>query len=1103
MGVSRTPPAQEEVHDRGGELGEIIAFAAEDPRGDHLVEGAEEGLGAELHRQVGPDLAVSLARRDDLAEEGEVVLEPGGGEALHELRGLAQLDLEHDREVAVPAEGPQVVLGHEAQAALRVGHRPERVLHLLHVLGHEVVEEGDEDVFLVAEVEVDGAVRHPGRLRDLGHPRAEVALLGEHVHRGLQDALSLVGGAGAGHGLCCPLWRRAQYGETFPHRQGYEPGARQAARLAGMFLVPGRPRAGLANLVGIVAVLGAGCGRESDRDRLPSLSFEEVRRPAGGSVYLARAKDYSVALTGGGPIFLLPKQVRGPASAGSVARPRSAKADSVRLRLPGGDWKKGPEPGKLAGGHTARFQGSDAARWTSSAPLYVNAVYRRVYPGIDLNMHGHGRDVEMDFVVASGGDPRRIEMAFDGATAVATDAERRLVVKTPNGSLRLLEPRLYQYSGSRFGPRLGPDPKAKYVVTRDNHVRFEVSAYDPTKPLVIDPVLEYSTFFGGEDFESTTQPVATDTAGNVYVAGGTFSYDFPTTPGAYDRTCGSDGLCSTDGFEIFSDVFVSKIDASGRLVYSTFLGGDLGDNAAGVAVDPAGNAYVTGWTFSPNFPTTTGAFQRTFRPGEFEEVATDAFVAKLDPTGSALLYSTYLGGGPTLTVGNGGDIALAIATDNSGRAFVTGHTDAFDFPVTPSAYQPGPGGATDAFLTVLNPAGSALEYSTYLGGSDWDSSTGLAIDSGGKAYVTGLSLSANLPTTPGVVQGTLGGVRDAFVAKFDPAASGASSLVYSTFLGGSGYDQAQAIAVDGAGNAYVTGFTVSHDFPVKNGCQTACVECSLNEGDVFLTKLNPTASTLLYSTYFGGSGLDAGLALFADDAGMAFVAGGSRSLDFPTKSPIQAWASAKGDAVVMVFDTTASGADSLRFSTLLGGIDNDVAGGVARGLGGSIVVSGRTLSPDFPIQSATQEKYGGGLDLFVARLCLTPACLTSPRVSRRYHTVDPCRAVDTRGPAGAYGGPAVPAGSPRVFRLSGTCGVPPGAAAVSLNVTVVTPTTAGHLSVVPADSPIGVSSVNFGPGQTRANNVVVGLSESGQLVVASGQSSGTTHVLLDVNGYFQ
>jgi hypothetical protein len=388
-------------------------------------------------------------------------------------------------------------------------------------------------------------------------------------------------------------------------------------------------------------------------------------------------------------------------------------------------------------------------------------------------------------------------------------------------------------------------------------VGFRVAAYDPSRPLIIDPVLAYSTYLGGsgDDFGLG---IAVDGAGSAYVTGQTLSTNFPTTSGAAQTT-------KAGGF---SDVFVTKLDATGSaFLYSTYLGGSDFDFSLGIAVDGAGSAYVTGATRSTDFPTTSGAAQTT------NAGSVDAFLAKLDATGSALLYSTYLGG-------SSDDGGRGIAVDGAGSAYVTGDTSSTDFPATSGAAQTTNAGGQDAFVTKLNASGSALLYSTYLGGSSGEVGQGIAVDGAGRAYMTGSTQSTDFPTTSGAAQTIYaGGFFDAFVTKLDATGS---VLLYSTYLGGSGDDVGLGIAVDGAGSAYVTGQTFSSNFPTTSGAAQTTHAGGI--ADAFVTKLDASGSALLYSTYLGGSGFDIGQGIAVDGAGRVYVTGDTSSTNFPTTS---------------------------------------------------------------------------------------------------------------------------------------------------------------------------------------------------------------------------
>jgi beta-propeller repeat-containing protein len=371
-------------------------------------------------------------------------------------------------------------------------------------------------------------------------------------------------------------------------------------------------------------------------------------------------------------------------------------------------------------------------------------------------------------------------------------------------------------------------------------VGFAVAAYDSTKPLIIDPVLVYSTYLGGSGSD-TGGGIAVDAAGNVYVTGFTTSPDFPTTLPPSSSSP--------------SDVFVAKLNPTGSALLSfVYLGGSGSDGGSSIAMDAAGNAYVTGTTESLDFPITPGAFLQTCRI-DYNNLCRDAFVAKLSPQGSTLVYSTYLGGSHF-------DYGYSIAIDTSGNAYVTGTTDSVDFPTTLGVFKPtcppnSLGLCMDAFIVKLNSTGTTLLYSTYLGGSNYEEGTGIAIDAAGNAYVTGTTTSLDFPTTIGAFQSAcstdaLGNCADAFVTKLNPAAS---TLVYSTFLGGRNFEAGTDIAVDSVANVYVTGNTRSMNFPTTTGVlQLTCQPDKLGFcSDAFISKLNPAGSALVYSSFLGSN----------------------------------------------------------------------------------------------------------------------------------------------------------------------------------------------------------------------------------------------------------
>jgi hypothetical protein len=411
-----------------------------------------------------------------------------------------------------------------------------------------------------------------------------------------------------------------------------------------------------------------------------------------------------------------------------------------------------------------------------------------------------------------------------------------------------------------------------------------------------------------------------------------------------------------------SDVFIAKLNSKGTaLVYATYLGGRSYDSGNAIAVDASGNAYITGKTSSTNFPTVS-PFQATLGTGtcQFAVPCWDAFVAKINPTGSALVYSTYLGG----SGGSSDDVGLGIRVDGSGNAYVTGWTESNNFP-TLNAFQGTHGARScrdvycpDVFVTKLNPSGTALVYSTYLGGSMDDRGYGIAVDGTGAAYVTGYTCSTDFPVSNAAQ--AAGGNCDAFVTKLAP--SGAA-LTYSTYLGGRAYDEGNAIAVDSGGSAYVTGATFSTNFPTVNPLQGA----KRGDQDAFVTKLAAVGSTLTYSTYLGGGGFyEEGNAIAVDSEGNAYVTGFTTSTDFLVLDAFQAVY--RGGYDVFVTKLSPAGSAAL-YSTYLGGTSSESAYGIAVDSSGNVYVSGYTQSKDFPTVSPFQTSYGGDYsDAFIAKI---------------------------------------------------------------------------------------------------------------------------------------
>jgi len=569
--------------------------------------------------------------------------------------------------------------------------------------------------------------------------------------------------------------------------------------------------------------------------------------------FLARGAGYGVSLSHGNASITL-------------RRAKTVAPVAIELRLAGA--RNNP---KAAGrqelpGKVNYFIGSLPSRWRTDIPTYGRVEYAGVYPGVDLAYYGRQGRLEYDFIVAPRADPSTIRMVLDGARALRIDAGGNLVLETGGTPVSFRKPVTYQeIAGARRSV------KSDYRLAGSNQVTFALASYDPRYPLIIDPSLVYSTYLGGSGFDYGTA-IAVSSAGNAYVTGYTSSLDFPTKDAEQSY------------FTSYSAIFVAELSANGAsLVYSTYLGGSNYDYPYSIAVDSTGAAYVTGLTESPDFPV-RNALYGSLNGSE------DAFVTKFSPGGSALVYSTYLGG-------SGSDYALSIAVDSGNNAYIAGSSESSDFPTTSGAYQTAAGGSC-SFVAKLNAAGTALTWSTYFGQSCSAQTTAIAIDSQQAVYVTGAAFPG-LPVTAGAPQQAFGGgEHDAFIAKFD---SGGDSLVYCTYLGGSQIDTGTSIAVNSSGDAYATGLTQSSDFPTT----LFALQTALGGGyDAFVAELNSTGTAWTYVTYLGGQRDDYGYGIVLDSSGDAFVAGYTLSNNLDVTEAVQPGLA--GNAHVL-YGTTASG----------------------------------------------------------------------------------------------------------------------------------------------------------------------------------------------------
>lgn len=605
-----------------------------------------------------------------------------------------------------------------------------------------------------------------------------------------------------------------------------------------------------------------------------------------------------------------------------------------------------------APGDVNYFRGNDPSRWRTGIPRYSQLVYRNLWPGIDMRLRGDAGTLKYEFRVGPGFRVDDIQLEYDGASGLRLDEQGVLLIETARGSLRDTAPVAYQEIS---GVRVPVD--SRYVLhATENAYGFAVGeSYRPDHELIIDPGLEYSTFLGGSAHESAVA-VAVDASGNAYVTGITQSPNFPTTTGAFDRTGAANNSL---------EAFVTKLNSTGTaLVYSTFLGGSNFEWGRAIALDAAGNAYIAGQTKSSDFPTTSGAFDRTFNVGSCPRCGIDqydAFVTKLNASGSGLVYSTFLGGFDF-------DDGLALAVDGSGNAYVGGETGSSNFPVTAGAFDTTRNGAYDTFVTKLNAAGSALVYSTLLGGLEVEFPAAAAVNAAGETYVAGITRSADFPTTAGGFDRTHNGLFDVFVTKLNAAGS---ALVYSTFIGGTDFDSTGGLAVDGSGNAYVAGGTASLDYPTTAGAFDRAADGS----EAFVTKLDPAGSALVYSTFVGGSGGDGASGVIVDGAGSAWVSGSTDSADFPTTAGTAFDTTVNGSWDAFLAQLDAAGSAVLH-GTLLGGTESDGASDLAFDPGGNIIIVGQTMSADFPTTAGAFDRVWNGdplifwADAFVAKFAM-------------------------------------------------------------------------------------------------------------------------------------
>ena len=612
------------------------------------------------------------------------------------------------------------------------------------------------------------------------------------------------------------------------------------------------------------------------------------------------------------------------------------KRTIVRLELSGSCRTK-PVGRRALPATTNYFLGRDPEKWRTHVPTYAEVAYVNAYDGIDWVFRGNGSQLEFDFLVAPGADVRNIRLHISGADSVDM-ARQQLAINVSGRRFDLSRLSAFQKND---GERV--EVPVRYTMQGANHVGFDLQEYDTNRPLTIDPVLEYSTYIGGSNTDRGFAP-AIDRQGRAYVTGTTRSLDFPTEDPQQPSSGGN------------FDAFIAKFSPDGSaLEYSTYFGGSRIEEGFGIAVDNYGNAYVSGRTTSTNMPV-VNALQPTFGGG-----SADVFIMKIDSTGSQLLFSTYFGG-------TGDDRGFDARLDANRELYISGTTDSSNFP-TVDALQPTSGGGQDAFLTKMNSTGSAILYSTYLGGSGTEQFGSLAVDHAGRAAVVGKTTSTDFPIANAVQPFYGGGTGDVFVSRYDISGL---SFIYSTYLGGTGDDQGFAAAVTPSGDTVAAGNTFSTNYPTMNPIQSTLVGAR----DMIITKLDQKGQ-IVFSTYLGGSGNENVFGVASDPSGNVYFSGFTGSVDFPLSDPLQ---STPGGNIDAALGKIRANGDSLIFSTYFGGSGEDRSDYVVVDPAGNAYFSGWTASTNFPVTpGAFQTSFAGPqFDAFLVKLAEIQAAAVHP-----------------------------------------------------------------------------------------------------------------------------
>ncbi len=744
--------------------------------------------------------------------------------------------------------------------------------------------------------------------------------------------------------------------------------------------------------------------------KLP-LHFEANQGQADSSVkFLSRGSGYTMFLTPTEAVMVL-RQNKGQAQEIESTQPQTIPAPSELeaenpettasvLRM---SFSRANEASTVTGqdklsGIVNYFIGNDPNNWRTKIPMYKKVQYNELYEGIDLVYYGNQGQLEYDLVVAPGADPTQIQIAFQGTEKISVDpatgdlvltlqnprplgvqengARQPTLASIEHSQVRLLKPHVYQLvDGKRvevsatYRVRAASEPGFNSLSSSTHHaslfiagevsesVNILLAAYDRTKPLIIDPILDWSTYLGTPAVEESFG-VAVDSAGAVYVTGFTTTSGFPGTSGSLIQPAPAGG----------SDAFVAKMNSTGTAIdYATYLGtSPAGDAGHGIAVDAAGAAYVTGITNGAGFPGTSGSL---IQPG-FGGGNSDAFIAKLNPTGTAIDYATYLG-----TAGVDG--GLGIAVDGAGAAYAIGQTNGAGFPGTSgSLIQPALQGIFDAFVAKINSAGTAIDYATYLGTSGDDRGEAIAVNAAGEAYVTGSTSASGFPgVSVGSIQPAHAGGSDAFVAKLN---GGGTAVEYATYLGTTGFDVGWGITSDAAGAAYVIGETSGTGFPGTSG---SLIQSGFAGGfrDAFVVKLAPAGDLIQYGTYLGTSGDDRGRAIAVNAMGAVSVTGQTDGVNFPGTVGSTIQDTNAGDVDGFVAKLTREG-DAIDYATYLGTAGADILWSIALDAAGAGHISGEAGGSFLPgtSPSSIQPTYFANQDGLVSKICDDPPLGASP-----------------------------------------------------------------------------------------------------------------------------